>query len=263
VTERAADESDVSLEYAPGAPVRRRRRVRRRLLAGLLLAAVGLGVWQGPTLWRRAWTGYVTRQACEFEAAPGLVVYHDRPWASRPLIPEAGVNDVAGPLTMAPDPPVVARLAGVSADPRIFSLFAHSPALPGPLAFLHERTTPEGRRVIVAIRLRGLTWYPETGLLALSYSGLEMHPNGSRPPTLTTLSRAWGGVDVSDPAALPANRTETANPGPIKVYFGSPDPGDDSAFTIPYEVGGRKGTWRFRVSERGIELEDQTGTSGE
>jgi hypothetical protein len=218
-----------------------------------------LAAWQGPTLWRRAWTAFVTRQACRYEAAPGSVVYADRPSGPRPLIPSAAVADVAGPVTMAPDPPVVARLAAVSADPRYFSMFANNASAPGPLAFLHERTLPEGRRVLVAIRLRGLTYYPESGLLAVSYSGLEMHPNGSRPPTLVSLSRAWGGVDVSDPALLPANRSQPPNPGPIKIYFGSPDPNDGSKFTIPYEVGGRKGTWRFRVGEKGIELEDQAG----
>jgi hypothetical protein len=264
VPEPADGATDVALQYAPGAPVRRRRRRRRVLALALVSALSCLAFWQGPTLWRRAWTAHVTRQACEFEAAPGTAVYADRPSGPRPLIPEAGVDDVTGPVTVAHDPAVVARLVGISADPRIFSMFAHAPSTPGPLAFLHERTLPEGRRVLVAIRLRGLTWYPERGgLLALSYSGLEMHPNGSRPPTLITLSRAWGGVNVSDPAALPANRTGTANPGPIKIYFGSPDPNDDSAFTIPYEVGGGKGTWRFRVSERGIELEDQAQTSRE
>jgi len=257
------DPIDVALEYAPGAPVRRRRRRRRAVGLVLTFVLTGLAVWQGPTLWRRAWTAYVTRQACAYEAAPGTVVYADRPSGPRPLIPTAGVDDVTGPVTMAPDPPVVARLVAVSADPRYFSLFANNASTPGPLAFLHERTTPEGRRVIVAIRVRGLTWYPESGLLALSYSGLEMHPNGSRPPTVISLSRAWGGVDVSDPANLPANRTQTTNPGPIKIYFGSPDPADDSAFTIPYEVGGRKGAWRYRVRERGIELEDQAPTKGE
>lgn len=182
----------------------------------------------------------------------------------RPQTAATSVAHAAG------DPPLLGRLAGVAADPRIFGMFAPRGSTPEPLVFLHERRTPRRQRMLVAVRLSGLTYYPNNnGTLACTYRALLIHPNGSHPPTLISLTSAWGGVHlptadelnsaVAPPAPDPAAPT---TPRTVRVFFGVPDPADPSAFTVPYEVNGQTKRWQFRLTEKGLHLEDQDATGG-
>ena len=275
---------DVSLEYAPGAPVRRRRRVRRRVVAVLVLAAVALAVWRGPPVWKRVWVAYVVNRACDYTAPSGRVVYHEGPSTARPLTVHGPVGDPARPGERQPpattttaalaaaDPPAFTRLAGVG-DPGYFSLFGPRGPGPAPLIFLHERATPEGRPVLIAVRLTGLTYYRiDGGTLACSYTAMLLHPNsrGYRPSGIS-LIRAWGGVHVptaaeinADWAPPPPDAAAPAVPGDIRVFFGAPDPTDPCAFVVPHEVNGRRKQWRFRITNWSVDVDEQgEGKAGE
>lgn len=252
---------DVPLDYAPAAPLRRRR--RRAALLLLLVIAITLGFWRGPWLWKRAWTAYVTRQACTFTAPADSIVYEDGPSTSRPLLRLFRTRTPAPvPARTAPDPPVVSRLGGVVADPRGFTLFNRRG--PEPLTFLHERSTPQGQRLLVALRITGLTYYrSDGGTLACTYDAILFRPNGPDPPTQVSLLR--GGVhipkvaetDADRPSILTPDPSAPEDPGTIRVYFGAPDAADVSSFTVPYGVNGRRKHWRFRVSGTGIHLDEQ------
>lgn len=261
---------DVPLDYAPGDPVRRRRRRRGVIVLVLLLAAIALGYWRGPALWQRGWTAYVTRQAARYTAPGDTVIYADEPAGMRPLLanpPPAGTYVSAAapsPARFAPDPPVLARLARLVTVRGMFQLFAGRGPSPEPLAFLHERQRPGGKRVIVAVRIDHVTYYPsDGGTLACGFSALQLQPNGSLPPTPSSLVRAWGGVrlgssaDPDAPSVLTPDPAAPPTPGPVRVYFGAPDPADASSFTVPYEVNGKRKHWRFRLTADGIDLDEQ------
>ena len=263
----ASATSSAPLEYAPAPPVGQRRRSRFIAVGFVALVAVGLLAWSAGALKRRGWTAYVTREASDYAAAPGTVVYQDGPATARPLFrtqhqPPATPGAASAAAT---DPPVLGRLAGITADPRVFRLFAPRGARPEPLAFLHELRTPAGRPTLVALRLSGLTYYPaDGGTLACTYRAMLLRPNGSAPPTFLSLSSGWGGVHLPTAAELntgaaPAapDRTTPPTPGPVRVFFGTPDPLDPSAFTVRYEVNGQTKQWRFRLLEKGLELEEQ------
>lgn len=257
------------LEYAPGEPARRRRRARRIAGAVLFVIVAGLGIWFGPRLWRRGFNYYAVRQACNFSAPDGTVVYQDAPGTGRPLVANGGLKiPIAGTSPAgsraAPDPAAFNRLATVAAPGHISPFAPRGPG-PSPLVFLHKRTTPDGRNLLVAVRVTGLTYYPwDGGMLACTYNLLLLHPSEWHPPTGVAMIRAWGGVHIPTAAEVnadwtppPADPAAPAEPGPIRVSFGAPDPNDPSAFTVPYEVNGRRRHWRFRLTNLGATLDEQ------
>src|SRR4051812_19812732 len=67
------------LDYAPAAPSRRRRRIRR-VVAILFLLAIAWPVYHfGPPLWEKSKVLYYQRQCLAFTAPPDQVVYDDDP----------------------------------------------------------------------------------------------------------------------------------------------------------------------------------------
>jgi hypothetical protein len=258
---------DVRLDYAPLYAARRRRRLRRVVLGVGLVGLIVAGVWFGPAVWRGARVMYAVRYAMGYDAPAGTVVYRDDPITWRPLLANLPAPSLpaASPATWAADPAPFTRLAAVS-DPGYVTMFSRggSGLSPGPLVFLHERTTPKGERLLVTVRLTGVTYYPwDGGTLACSYSALLLRTAEWRPPTGKALIRAWGGVHI--PTASEANDWSPtkpdpgtpATPGEVRVFFGSADTADASRFTVPYEVNGKAKQWRFRLKDDGLELEEQ------
>jgi hypothetical protein len=263
--------SDLALDYAPRDTLRRRRRVRRVAVTLALLAVVVLGFWYGPTAWRRAKNFYAVRYACGYAAPADTVVYRDDPTTARPLLANPGAQG-SGLPTAAPDPPAFVRLAAVSdaGYVRMFAAGGSGRAGPGPLVFLHERSTRDGHRYLVAVRVTGLTYYPKDGgTLACSYTALLLQPSDWYSPRGVSLTRAWGGVHIpsgeeAGPRWSPSRPDPgtPAAPGAVRVFFGAADTSDPSAFTVPYEVHGRGKAWRFRLTEQGVRIEDQPKAAG-
>jgi hypothetical protein len=266
--------ADVALDYAPSDTLRRRRRVRRVVLSLILLALAAVGFWYGPTAWRRARNFYAVRYACGYAAPADTVVYSEGPGTARPLLanPPAGGGGGGATrpaATVAPDPAAFTRLAAV-ADAGYLRLFAPRGPVPGPLVFLHERTAPDGRRLLVAVRLSGLTYYPwDGGTLACGYDVLLLRPTDWQSPGGVAIVRGWGGVHI--PSANEAgpkwspSRPDPGTPaaaGEVRVYFGAADGSDASAFTVPYEINGRRKAWHFRLTAQGLSLDEQQGGTG-
>lgn len=258
--------TEVQLEYAPGEAARRHRRVRRIAGAVVLLVLVALGIWFGPGLWWRARMMHAVWQARRYVAPAEQVVYANAPGTIGPFTTWAGssattTKPAAGPRVAA-DPTAWSRLAGF--EPGYNALFAPRGARPEPLVFLHERRAPNGTTLIVAVRISGVTYYPvDGGTLACSYGHVLLQPNGWNAPTGVAMGRAWGGVHLDSAAAsLQRSGDNTsgdgpAQPGAVRVFFGAPEPTNPSEFTVPYEVNGTRKQWRFRLTDRGLDLDEQ------
>src|SRR5688572_14167942 len=78
------------LEYAPGAPVVRRRRVRRALLLVLMVGLVVSGWRYGPGAWRRGVLLYHQDRCLRYAAPADLVVFESEPGAAGELLKRAG-----------------------------------------------------------------------------------------------------------------------------------------------------------------------------
>ena len=257
---------DVQLEYAPGEALRRSRRVRRIAGAIVLLVLAALSIRYGPRMWWQARMMHAVWQARHYVAPPDQVVYADGPSTARTLVTwqlsSSAATAPAGLDQVAADPVSWSRLAPFL--PGYGTLFTPRGSRPEPLLFLHEMRTPSGKPLIVATRLSGVTYYPvDGGTLACTYSHVLVQPNGWKPPAGAQMGRAWGGVDVSWAAASlhrangPAPTDGPADPGPIKVLVGAPDPASASGFVVPYEVNGTRKRWRFHLTDAGLDLEEQ------
>ena len=258
---------EVRLEYAPGEAVRRSRRARQIAGAIVLVVLVALGIRFGPGLWWRARMMYAVREARRYVAPPGQVVYADGTGMARPFVTWSGSSTAATTMTaasaqVAGDPTAWSRVSAFAAAYN--ALFTPRGARPEPLVFLHERRAPNGTTLIVAVRLSGVTYYPvDGGTLACTYSHVLLQPNGWNAPTGVAMGRAWGGVHF-DSAVASLQRSDgntsgdgPAQPGAVRVFFGAPEPTHPSEFTVPYEVNGTRRAWRFRLTDGGLELDEQ------
>lgn len=79
------------LDYAPGAPIRRRRRRWRRVMGLLLLAGLVFAAWWfHKPVWEQAKLLYYQRQCLNYTAPPEQVVYDENYGTVSPLIGTAG-----------------------------------------------------------------------------------------------------------------------------------------------------------------------------
>lgn len=252
-------ETEVRLDYAPGAPVRRRKRVRRALVAVALLALVGVGLVWGRGWWRLAAMRYAVYQARVYSLPPETVIYEEDAAAMQPLLARGGhvrtnLPHLRPAAVVRTDPAQLARAAGVAEQGAGYlTLFNPRGTTFEPLAFLHERTTATGLRRIVAMRITGVTYTPALGgRVHVTYNWLLIEPRGWTPPAARSLGRAWAGLAVApDESAGGALPPGPQTPGPIRIFAAQPNPQDESALYLPYEVNGARQQLRFRLVDAG------------
>jgi hypothetical protein len=231
----------VRLAYA-ARPHHRGRRVRQ---IGVLVALVVVGIQaarHGPRTYERARLLYWQHRCLTYTPPPGQVVY-DRPddppvtVVLRGCVPTRQFA-AGSPGTAAPVPKCWAELSAAAGwapgtSPSTGPAGAAGPA-GRPIAFLHERRTPAGRRRLVVL------WYdpdPIDGNPASGFAGLDAavmvrpatwdRPSDEVSLTPSSLSGTFGIVQWR-----PA----------FRLYAGEPDPADESHFTLRYEAGGEAGT---------------------
>lgn len=108
-------------------------------------------------------------------------------------------------------------------------------------AFLHERISPQGRRLLVSINMNASSG---------PYGDPEFDPN---PPDRRPVHYlAMGRCAVDTASLVPPNTVAPTDEGAITiglgqanravVFNGQPDPDSPSHFTIGYEMDGKRGT---------------------
>jgi len=233
------------LEYSPGAPIRRRRRVRR--VMGLLLLAIFAGAawWFHAPLWQHAQLLYYQRQCLNYTAPPEQVVYDENNGTVSPLIGTAGYWAEQGApgygrmARGAPPPGVAVRPA---AELESYTWAMNWPMnFPHAAVFLHELRTKSGLVRLVAI----IRWPVATCdiVYEFGFTPLVTTPAGliSQPVVHPQLMGGWSMVPVSNPA-------DTQN---LRFYAGQPDPADPAHFTIKYDLRNGTGIIDGRLNEDG------------
>ena len=231
-----------AIEYAPPPP-RHRRWLRRWLLPAILLATLVSAYWWGPPFAYRLKLAYYERQCGSYVPPPDTIVYtasHND--AKRLAATSAGYQPgPANEQSVFLVPPAWSKFYGLLSPPGFRSMGT---------AFLHERRTPRGRTLLVAVDYLGDT-FQESDLLPLNVSEFQVRafePGG--PFSLP--------VEVQTdrfPILLP---TSSGLQGPLRLRAGQPDPNDATHFTIAWELvddprtGGVIDGW---VRDRGVVLE--------
>lgn len=227
-------EGNVTLEYAKRPTWVRRRGLRATLII-LLLGAIVAGAWyRHSIMWaaRRGLMLHAQRQCLDFTTPPGRVVYEEDVTRASELLKQADYR----PTTLTADGQ---RIGAVwwPAEIRNYpdaSLWPKGTAGEEALLFLHERRTASGQTVLVCVK----AWMDRR---------LRRVRFGSRAVTLATWNsdsqtvggRGGGAFEISDYY----ERT------PLRIYAGQPDPSDASRFTVEYELNGRRGILKGRVTD--------------
>jgi hypothetical protein len=208
--EPTADKAQLS--YAP-APARRGRRIRRAILAILLLSALAAAfIWRAP-LWSHAQVIWWQRAAASFTLPADTIVATTDRSATAPKIPDAWLR---------------------------YESFAPTPLpgggnLPKTIAFLHARQSPAGHQRIVAIRC--IPIYLASASILQSLQSIVIQPASFW--RLQSLPRFTPGPSRGGyPVFMPIN-----------LYAGQIDPGDDSHFTLAYTINGKPGTIDGRLGD--------------
>lgn len=218
-----ADAPVAPLEYAPGAPVRRRRRVRR-IVQLLALLLVGLASWRwGPPAWNQATLLYWQRQCMNFQFPRDVVLYEKDPAKAALLLRQQNPEFIPLPFHGHKQPMVTHAVY----QPRCLREFTARTSASSSLgyrsiAFLHERRTPAGRRRLVVVYTSpwgdyGPLWEWEL----YEPAGVTTRPkllNSGADPTGLQL----GGLYI-----------------PRRLGPGQPDPTDPTRFTVPCLMNGQ------------------------
>ena len=196
------------------------------LLAGAVVGLLGVRHWGIPWA-EQAW--YLARQnQCASYAPEGSTLAYEQHIADRQLVLSANMHG------MVPVRFLSAGMFGDSGDPlgaigrSLGCARAIGLSEPG-IVFLHERHTPRGQPLIVAISLvpcRGNSQY-SSAFMAHSFYGM---PVGWRPGSRVK----W--IDGDMIWSMPVSQQED-----FRAFMGTPDASDSSKFTIPYELDGQAG----------------------
>jgi hypothetical protein len=174
---------------------------------------------------------YAQRRCMRFEAPPGQVAYDEEGARARVLlgqpqyVPAALPDGTSTAALWWPDP--------VRTFPDADRYFTGAPNKG--LLFLHERTTPGGRRVL----LTAMAW-PNPGVLGGVGLGFRAVLPGSWKAPPQTAGGLW--------AAQPELGRFHGGRG-LRILAGRPDPVDPSRFTIEYETLRGRGAWDVTVRD--------------
>lgn len=227
------------LQYAPVTPVTRAARARRWALPVALGLLIVGAVAIAPRLIRYTQALHFQRQ-CLTYAAPGTqVVLETNPAEAKKLIADPRyATDPSG---------AVAYL--VPGEWTSFYASLGSGFQTSGTVFLHERSLPNGTRLLVGVdvNLVSLLHTPRT---AAAMSARILEPGSAfRGPRMTmTATRGDGSQIQFDPAA-----------DRLTIFAGQPDPSDASHFTIDYDLNGVRHTldgWVVDANEIKIESRD-------
>jgi hypothetical protein len=228
--------SAVELHYEPGAPIRRRR-VVRRILLGIVLLAVIVLVWRvGPPIWQKGRVRSIIPPARTFSFPEDTVIYEKDPASARASL-------------VRQDPRLLAQLCQITErGPGAFMLFGATAAPESPLAFLHERTSEKGVTRLVALRVVGVTYTrADGGSLTIHYKAMPLELRDRLPPVAHGVGESSGpDLSLLPPSAL-VLPDGPATPGPIKIFAAQPDSKNPAAFILPYEIGGQRKTIFFSL----------------
>jgi hypothetical protein len=254
--------ASAQLEYAPGAPLRRRKRIRRVVTLILLLALVVPAYRYGPPAFRRIVLLYEQHRCLAYAAPADEIVYDE----ASPTTParatqpgyamltvrlrtasvSAAVRQPAELVAFAPNlPPVVAAQTGIGSGGRILP---RSGALPtGGVLFLHELRNKAGHRRLAVVQRTpsevGPFPYPFGLEVALYEPATFRAPPryAGKSPPVTYIDNLDGIIPL-----IPIR--------PLRFYAGQVDPADASHFTIRYELDGRTGDVDGRLTDTGDDL---------
>jgi hypothetical protein len=199
----SAEPSSTPIEYAPP-DLRRRRLVRRTSVAAALLLLLISSYWWLPALWRRVEVAYWYHRCLAYRPEPGKVVQRLR----------------GGAL----DGPRIATDANVPTEwGKLYSTLSPPGFQSGGTAFLGERRTPNGTRILLAVDLTpGPVWSSSTEreVLTLHVRTFVTDSGGSSSPRQV----------VDTVVSVPIHDAK------LRVLAGTADPDDPTHFTIPYEI---------------------------
>jgi hypothetical protein len=211
-----------SLEYAPGAAIRRRRVIRRAIFAILLIVATAASIRWGPPVWRRARLLHHQRQCLAYNASPDRVIFDSHLEAAEELLTHAGGPDGFIPIpTGYPDAARAAPQCLIELEKDVGATIRPCPGEP---AFMHERISRSGIRRLVIV-------HPAC-LYTDNFNAVIDPATWFKPAT-----SVWVQDSILKPGETPFL---AALPG-IRVFAGQPDRTDPTHFTIAYDVSGEKG----------------------
>jgi hypothetical protein len=209
------------LEYGQVPVGTRRRRVLRWIVVAALLIAAGVVVrYRGP-IWERvkyvrAWSAVANHDLAEGEVVYSADISDVRRLKNDPRYTFIAQSD--GGYVLRNAPPELATIFGTLAP-------ARAPA------FIGERRTPDGKRVLVAAQVSN-TWVT----LGASVTGGPWEFGQRRLP---------GG------AATPGRLIERMGQNKLRIFAGRADPKDPSRFSFEFDNLGRRGVITGRVGADG------------
>jgi len=232
------------LDYAPGAPVRRRTLIRR---AAVLVALVGVAVfaWRyGPGAIRQARVLYFQRQCLAYSAPADRVVYDENSDTTVERLKTAGYGGLWTSGT---------KQAAVYIAPEVQSRALNLPGAANSsgakcgseaTVFVHELRNAAGVRRLVLVE-RG----PNRFIPIFEYAfGLDV--SVFEPATWRSglkRMRMANGVDWNGPATYPPTKG-------LRFYAGQVDPADAGHFTIRYDLEGKSGVIDGRLNDAGDDV---------
>jgi hypothetical protein len=237
------------LDYAPGAPVRRRRRVRRVVAVVLALVVAVVGWRYGPWGWGRGKLLYAQHRCLAYSPPADLVVFESEQARARELLKRAGYTAIpmytltwgrqSPPLTAAGyRPPPLADFEGLLGGP--FTSGACG------ILFMHEMRDKAGnRRLVICFRDANAMGplFATFGIWATVWD-----PATLRAPPRPTPKRNAYGWDYDGPGwDLPGKN--------LRFYAGQIDPADAGHFTIRYEMDAQEGIVDGRLNADGDDVE--------
>ena len=238
------------LEYAPAAPMRRRK-IRRRVVWVLLLLAAGYaGMQYGPQAWRRTTFLYAQHRCLSYTAPANQLVYDEGTDTTEANLARAGFTRASA--SRQSHPPLVAAVrqarplvdfaANLPPGPSITLLISgavqwtpvlnRAQGVPvGATLFCHELRNKAGHRRLVVVQRMPREVGPFVYPFALDVALYA--PAGWRRP-ITNVTK--------DPVPDHTAKMSGVNPlipaHPLRFWAGQIDPADPGHFTIRYELGG-------------------------
>jgi hypothetical protein len=250
------------LDYAPGAPLRRRKRVRRVGALIVLLALVFPVYRYSPPVYRRMVLLYEQHRCLAYTAPADAIVYDEASPTTAARATQSGysmltvrlwtasvsaaVRQPAELVVFAPNlPPVVAARPSIGVGGRALP---RSGAVPtGGVLFLHELRNKSGHRRLVVVQRTptevGPFAYPfglEVALYEPATFRAPARYAGTSPP-VTFIDHLSGIIPL-----IPIR--------PLRFYAGQVDPADAGHFTIRYELEGQAGVVDGRLNDTGDDL---------
>jgi hypothetical protein len=227
------------LEYAPRPPWHRRRRLRRIVVLLLLIGIASLGYVQRARLkqyWSDARLAWVQWRCLTFQADPAKIAYAEGTAAVQQFAASADYRtlpDGSVGFKCAPWEALYATLG------RRTYLWASEGV--GGIAFLHERYTPSGQRLLVRASYAPLPHSPNKRVLMILLLDV---------PSMTTPAELRGGLLCDDPDFL-LGQVVSPDPNPpprsLRIFCGQPDPSDRTRFWIDFELNGMRDRAVFRI----------------